>query len=408
MSARRPLTAVVCIAATTLIAGCRPSPRTVPAVGSPAPAVADGTPATEADCREFAVKVEKAVADKDRATLGQLFTLYPLMERSVADLNLSASNKASFLKGVQTAASRNSFVEQVMAEVEKGGSYKLLRVHEVDGRPRAMLRLVMSEKGVNYHDVLLTRLPDGRVDLEDVYVFATGEMLTQSFRRLLLPAAAELDRGLVARLRGTDQLYCSNLAKIQAMSRAVQAGNGREAVDAYKALPAELQRNKVILVAYLQAAAGVDDTEYSTALEAFRRHFPNDAAIDFISVDYFLLRKQYDESLRCIGTVEKAVGGDPYLHTLRANVLVEAGRFPAAREAAEKAVVEEPTLPDAYWTRISVALREKNHRDTLAWLKKIVEKLDMEILDLTELEDYKDFVRSPEHETWLKWYADRK
>lgn len=400
--------AVLATALVALAAGCKPAAAPVPAAGTPAPAVADGTPATEADCREFAAKVETAVRDKDRATLGQLFALTTLMERSIADLTLSGTNKESVLKGLKTAAARNSFVDQIMAEIEKGGSYKLLRVHEVDGRTRALLRLLTTESGVNYHDILLTRYPDGRVSLEDVYVFAAGEMLTQSVRRLLLPAAAELDRGLVARLRGTDQLYYSNLPKIQGMVRAVQAGNGREAVATYKALPAGLRQNKVILLFYLRAAAEVDDAEYTAALETFRQQYPADPAIDFISIDYFLLRKQYDESLRCIGAVAKAVGGDPYLHALRANVLVEAGRFPDARAAAEKAVAEEPSLPEAYWSRVSVALREKDHKDTLAWLKKVVEKTGAEIEDLAELDDYKEFVRAPEHAAWVKWYADRK
>jgi hypothetical protein len=57
---------------------------------------------------------------------------------------------------------------------------------------------------------------------------------------------------------------------------------------------------------------------------------------------------------------------------------------------------------------VAVALREKNHQDTLAWLKKVVEQTGAEIQDLTELDDYAGFARSPEHAAWVRWYAARK
>jgi hypothetical protein len=65
-------------------------------------------------------------------------------------------------------------------------------------------------------------------------------------------------------------------------------------------------------------------------------------------------------------------------------------------------------LADAYWARITVALKEKDHADTLAWLKKIVEKCAMEFEDLMKLDDYAEFVKSPQYAEWLKWYRGRK
>jgi tetratricopeptide (TPR) repeat protein len=226
-------------------------------------------------------------------------------------------------------------------------------------------------------------------------------------RRLVLPAAAELDRGLLSELRGDEKVYVNNMPKLMSMFQAIRAGNDAQAIGIYKSLPTELREQKTVLVVHLKAAQS-DDAEYSAALATYRRLYPTDPGVDFLSIDYHVLKKNYDEAIRCVDKVDMVVGGDPFLLTVRANVLAEAGRFEQARTASEKAIEQEPELKEGYWSRISVALKEKNHADTLKWLKRVVEKTSVEIADLTTEDDYADFVKSPQHEEWLKWYGRRK
>jgi tetratricopeptide (TPR) repeat protein len=394
--------------ACALLGGCNPKSNAVPATTpTPAPPVVEGTPGTEAECKEFAGKVEQALRDKDRASLGKLISIEEVAVRCVSDLAISEAQKQSVITGIKSGMKNSSLAAQILANSEKGGKFKLLRVHDVDGRSRALFRLNGSEAGVSYFDVLLTKYPDGRISVEDIYVFTAGEMLSQSLRRLLIPAAAELNRSLVSQLRGDDKLFLNNLRKLEAMTQAIKAGNGGEARVIYKSLPVELREHKVILLMYLNVAEEVE-AEYTKALETYRRLFPTDPAVDFLSIDYFTLKKQYDEAIRCIEKTDKTLGGDPYLYVLRANTMVAAKKFKEAREAAEKAVELEPDLSDGYWSRLTVSLKEKNHADTLAWLKKLVEKTGEEIADLTTVADYAEFIKTPEHQEWLKWYAMRK
>jgi tetratricopeptide (TPR) repeat protein len=260
---------------------------------------------------------------------------------------------------------------------------------------------------MNYHDLILVRHPDGHVGLEDAYVFLSGEMLTQTIRRQILPLAAELNRGVFERAGGGDRVFLKNWPVVEDMRKAFEAGNLPGVVTLYKRLPPELRESKPIMIMYL-VAAQTDDAEYVRGLDGFRRLFPGDPAIDFLSIDYFTVKKDYDRVLRCIASVQAATGGDPYLDVLRAEALVAAGRLKEARSAAEKAIRDEPDLADGYWSRITMALREKNHKDTLAWLKKLVEKTGTEVKDLADLDEYKDFVRSPEYAAWEKWYAARR
>ena len=389
-----------------LLAGCKPKAGQIP-VATPAPAIVDGTPATEDECKEYASKLEQAVGMKNRASVEQMISLEDLALRCLSDLSMTGSQRQSIVQGVKSGIRKNALVTQILTDVEQGGSFKLLRVHEVDGRARAMFRLIGTETGVKYHDFLLTRSPEGRISVEDIYIFTSGEMLTQTLRRILLPTVAELNRGSVEKLRGADQMFLNNMPKFQAMAEAIRSENKSEAIKIYKALPEEFRTQKVIVLLYVTASHG-DDAEYAVALESYRKLFPADAAVDFLSIDYFLLKKEYGEALRCIDHSDKAVGGDPYMNVLRANIFLEAKRFKESRAASEKAIEQEPTLADAYWTRITLALKEKNHAETLAWLKKLTEKTSEEVADLTTVAEYADFAKSPQHAEWLKWYAAKK
>lgn len=398
------------VLAACLCAGCgKKGPN--PDDPGPAPPVAAhvGPPLTDEDYREFGRKLEKAVAEGDTAELGRLIRVMDLFERSISDLDLSASMR----KGVMAGASQQSgqFAGQIAEVVKNGGSYTLVRVRTVDGRKKALFRLLFSEGGVNYHEYTLARYPDGLVGTEDLYIYLAGEPITQTFRRTLLGLLAGQDRGLVGRLSGPDQAMAKNVKVLIGMTTDIRNGRFKEGLAAFRKLPPELQKNKVFQIFAIQAAQGTgDDAEYLAAMERFRRDHPDDPAAELMSIDYFTLKKQYDEVLKAVDRLDRAVGGDPYLDVLRSSALAEAGRFRDAAAAAEKSVKGNPKLPLAYWTRVSVALKEKNHKDTLAWLKKGVEAgvIRIDLDNIRTSAEYAVFAKSPEFKELTAWLAKRE
>jgi hypothetical protein len=106
-----------------------------------------------------------------------------------------------------------------------------------------------------------------------------------------------------------------------------------------------------------------------------------------IAAELGLVRRSIDRKLRVIRTLlEKELGSGCGFRLIR----------------------KEPHLTRVYWTRITLSLREKNHADTLRWLRTIVEKCHVEIQDLAGVPAYADFVKSPQHDEWQKWYAGRR
>ena len=294
-----------------------------------------------------------------------------------------------------------------MREVDAGGSYRLLRIHVVDGQVRCLFRLIAANGGVTYHDAVLSRSLDSRFVMEDIYLFSSGEMMSASIRRLVLSEVAEFNPAAIPELPYAQKVSLDHTEKIEQLSLASRNGKAAEAIAIYKSMPDELREQKAIVLVYLKAASN-DVREYMAAFQTYRRLFPNDAAVDLFSIAYFSAKRQYDEALRCIEKVDKAVGGDAYLTAQRALILTEAKRYKEAATTAEKAIEQEPDLAETYWSRITVAVKEKNHVDTLTWLKKVVEKAGQEPTDLKDSLDFADFMKSPQHDEWREWCKARR
>ena len=68
----------------------------------------------------------------------------------------------------------------------------------------------------------------------------------------------------------------------------------------------------------------------------------------------------------------------------------------------KKALAADPKLTDAYWSLVTVSLKDNNYDETLDTLRLIRDKLQIRIKDLTKVPLYKEFTESPQYQEWLK------
>ena len=385
--------------------GCQKKNVPAPDAAGPAPAATHtGDPLTEADCLAFGRDLEKAVANGDTMAVERLLRFGDMVERSVSDFGLNTDEKKGLMLGVNTISGQ--MIADFIEPVKNGGSYTVLRTHTVDGRPRVLLRLLGPDGALNYHDFSLVRYADGQIATDDVYIYLSGEPFSQTLRRVLA--------GLLGEMKGRGKPEgprTRHLQDLQSMVAQLRNGQAKEALATFRRLPAELQKDKVFRLLAIQAAQETnDDDEYITEIEAFRKDHPDDPAGDLVSLGYDILKKKYDEALKGLERLDKALGGDPYLGVMRAGVFVEAGKFKEAREAAEKAIADDPKLAPAYRGRVTIALRENNNADALTWLKKMAEATP-EAVDADALKadpDFAGFVASPQFAQFKTWLAQRK
>jgi hypothetical protein len=421
MKCRAAFRRVTCILLSVCVFGCgradKPSPSARPRGTSAAARDAAGEAAraaddqvNEAECRQFAEHLQSVVVTPGDEPLGELTDWDHIFVIASEGVEIPKDQVAGARRGFrQGLAQSGDLFNQVAQIIAQGGRYDLLRVHRKDGKWRAMFRLLLPDGGVNYHDLEVHRNRAGEMKIADIYIFATGEHLSETLRRMFLQMSAELNRSFLERLSGKEQLMMKHLDDMQSITAALREGDPRRALKVYHRLPAELQREKTLLVFRVMAASTAqDEDELVAAVEMMREHHPEDACLDLMSIDYYLGRQDFDKALAAIDRLDAAVGTDPYLDVTRANVALLDNDFAQAQQLALGVIEEQPDLADAYWVMITVGLKEHDHAKTLEWLKRLDQTLPMEWFDLSAQADYAEFVKTPEYTAWLQYLAERE
>jgi hypothetical protein len=360
------------------------------------------TPVTDEECRALAATIETAVQAGNRAAFSALIDWDEILKRATVGIDVPEASRSGFIQGVKSSMEQEQgLVPQIVGTIKDGGSYKFLRRGIRDGRKTILFRLVTSDSNVaNYHEFILGRRPDGKIRAVDAYILLSGELISQSVRRLYIPVAARTAHGLLDRLPGTERVFLKNVPQFERMTTEVRNGHPAEALKIYHQLPPEMKKDKGVLLIRLQAAQDVSDLEYSRAIDDFRATHPDLACVELLSIGYYLLKKDAPRALACIDRFEKALGGDPYLNVTRANIHAEANEYDAARTDARTAIAQDPTLQDAYWTLVTISLQEHQFADTVKLLNQLEDRFHVPLGDMTLLPVFAEFVQSPEYQTW--------
>jgi tetratricopeptide (TPR) repeat protein len=352
---------------------------------------------TDEACLALAKKIEASVAAGKGAWVDQNFDVDTMMDRVLRDAPGDEQTKQGFRAGLKKGFNLGKSTSAAMGA---SGSFTFLRLRTVNGRKQALFRLLMNGP-FNYHDYVLEEAPQGGVRVVDIYIYLTGEFISQSFRRMYIAAMAS-EPGAVGKLVGNQNEYALALKKLQTMNQLTAQGKPAEALKVFHGLPESLQKEKNALVLRLQAGSKVSPKESMDALEALRKAYPGDPSIGVVSLDPLFLAKKYDEVIEAVDDLDKALGGDPFLHSFRASVYLEKGDLDKARASAKKSIEMDQALAAGYWALVSISLRAKTFRETVEWLNAIEKNLGVQFKDLTTVPIYAEFIKSPEYEEWAK------
>jgi hypothetical protein len=362
----------------------------------------DPKPLTEDECLGFARKLEKEVAKGDIDAVLARFDWDALLDRVTAGVDADdpfvRQYRQTFVARQRTGG---DVVPVIVDGVRRGGSHTLLRVYEKGGSRRALFRF-LPPGGFNYHECLLARSKDGRVRIADVYVFLSGENASDSLRRLFLPAAAEASKGLLEKLLTSESDMVKYHRSILAISGYTREGRPAEAMRVYRSLPESVQREKCVLLLRLLAAQKLGEKEHAAGLDGLHAQYPDDPCHDLLAINFHILGRRHDEALAAVDRLEQAVGGDPYLVSVRGDIHYAKGDGATAARYAKEAIGAEPTLAAPHWTLVRVSLAERKFDETVKLLLRIEETLGLEVGNLTKVPGYADFVKSPEHKDWLE------
>jgi tetratricopeptide (TPR) repeat protein len=293
----------------------------------------------------------------------------------------------------------NQFCETAQQD---GCSYTLLRVRMMEGQLRALFRLIIHHNALNYNDLVLAPDARGALRIVDVYVALSAEFASASMRRTTCLAVSGDPKQAERGNEGNDLLkYADRFERFMENTR---TGRYREALKEWDSLPPKWRKEKVTALMHVVSTLGLideDEKGYETAINDFRKAFPDDPAVDLVSLSSFLRKKKFRAFQRSLDHIDHVYGRDPYLDILRASGFMEEEKPDEAKKATLRAIKDEPDLIQGYWMLVTISLRLREHKETARLLTDIEKRFKIELKDLTAIKEYSHFVKSPEYKEWM-------
>jgi len=351
-------------------------------LGAMAP-VARGAGQADPEYEKFAQALESAMQQRKADFFDAAVDTAALKEAIMA----GDTDRAFWAQALVGLPKQLKLGQMIVQRMGAHGAYRFLRLLQRDGSMRALFRL-NGPTGLNYHELILIRKPDGQVRIADMYVMVSGELLSQTIRRTVKMAAEES--------RGREM--SAAMQKARSMRTQLAAGKAAAALATYQSLPQWLQNEKWVQMLRLEAAGKAGRKEYETAAEDFRRRFGDDPAADLSAAVVYDSQKQYDRALEAINRLDKRIGGDPYLDFMKGLTLAARGDTQQGTVLLNAALEREPTLYEAYEVLIKLAMRQNDPETAVRTLERA--QRNGVPLDAEKERDLAELVKTPEYVRW--------
>jgi len=303
---------------------------------------------TDEQAIEFSRMIEKTLAEGDEGPFVRAVNWSSLTDRVMTGIPEKDRSRFDRRYLLQLFSGKDSLVQSIAQKVKAGGSYHFLRLRKLDAQTFVVtFRLVDAEGGLDYHDLYLARRGLNLVQIEDFYLYHFGETFSESLRRTLVPELyfeGVKDFGMTL-TEHVQILIRENTELISELTKACEEKNVQRSLDLYDQLPKELQSLKTFQFWRLKMAQNhPDPSVYAFVLADVRKQFEKEAWADFLSLDYFFNRGEFQNALTCLDRIDFLVGGDPYLESFRCWAFLNLKNVEEAEKHLNAGLKKEPGL----------------------------------------------------------------
>ena len=354
------------------------------------------------EANEVAKAIEAAIAHHAQAELYSLVDLDQFADRILHGLPVSEDFRSSYRKQIVVDGGLANVLQEIMDSVKAGGDYSLVQIMNRDGVHHPMFRLLLPDgRGFNHHEIILNHDKDGKSKIVDIFVYLTGEDVSDSLRAVDLATFLEQVPELKDSLTGAEASIAANMKSLQQIQALAAENKGDEALKLFETLPDDLRTNKRMLLTKLGVAQRVNDDAYFQVLEDFQKHHPTEPAFLFRMLDMLAVQLRYEDVLQTADLLQQLTG-DAYLNLMKVNSLLALNRVEDARTAVAAAKKVSDNRIDVHWVEMSVLLKAKDFAAVAKQLDEIASKFGMKFNDLSAIPDYAEFILSDEGKAWLE------
>ncbi|QDT66240.1 hypothetical protein [Calycomorphotria hydatis] len=299
-------------------------------------------------------------------------------------------------------------LKELLADIDKGGELVFRKIVQRDGRSYARVLLKLSSGGFNYLEFEIVKNQGGFLRTIDQYSYVVGEHLSTTVGRLILPIIMNDRRELFNKLTGNTPDVILHHDKLVAFNNARKSDNIQLIYSRYKELPQSLQDEKGVIVNVLSKVNPETGGDiYIELAERYKTLYPNDPSLSMVLLDYYVYKKDYKNLQLQFDKLSTALDGDAYIEAQRAYYLIVEGKTEEALAAAELSRERDPRLVDTQMAVCDALLHNGDFERMVTEMIRFEQEYEWEWSDLTEVERYEEFIKSPHYQTWLDYQKNK-
>ncbi|HUE70731.1 MAG TPA: hypothetical protein VMP01_07555 [Pirellulaceae bacterium] len=355
---------------------------------------------SESECRELADQWTKAALSGNADAFESLIDFDEIGRRASAGVPVDDRGLAASMKGFKL-----NFVSQfkdIPNQTGKRGSYRLVGIRQRDGTHRVLIRLVSEDSTINYHDLLVQRRPGGPPKVTDIDIAASGEPVTVTLHRYLVPVARRSGQRTTA-----EQEHVDSIGRMTEMAQLQAKGQHAQVLDCYRLLPKSRQREKIALIARLRSATLVNREEHESALRDLRKFHAGDPCLALASMDFHLRYGDHQQLLDAVNELDRVVGGDPYLDVMRISALFGLKKDDDALSALAAVSSWDDSHYQVQYILLLTSIVSGQFENTDRHLTILQQNFGFQLSEFESRPEFAEFVARESYQAWKKSRRDR-
>ncbi|WP_143106344.1 tetratricopeptide repeat protein [Pustulibacterium marinum] len=251
----------------------------------------------------------------------------------------------------------------------------------------ALFRYFSNDSGLNYHQYIAT-YKDDKFILKDIYILLTGQdfsdMLANSFNNSF-NSESKTDADLYKKF-----LVLKNLGLNEKAFKVAEKITDTTIID------------RTFLILKSQSASEYSDQAYTESMLEILEKYPQDPCITLLSIDYFYLKKDFNNLFRAIDDLE-IYTDDDFLKYFKANYAFEIDEFYLAKENYEYIIKEYPSFVEADVMLLHTYHELDEPENAITLLSNMVNDgySKKDLIDLVK-NDMNDFYKTKTFKNWKK------
>jgi len=325
-------------------------------------------PVTQEEAKEFAKQVEISIRKGDAAFLDDAIDTKIMIKK----MDLPSGTKTTGMnKGLKEEM---KFGTAIVNSLAGKGNYDLVKQYEKDKVQHLVFRM-FKDYMVNYHDLELINT-NSKTKIADVYVYLTGENLSETMRGLYL----QMDEN-IGKTDGASQW----LKKIPEIRTLITANRYDEANNIFNEIPQNIRAGHAFQLMHLQIATGLGAEDYDKAISEYKILFPNDRAIPLLMIDAHISRHDYDKALQSVNELDSMINKDPLLDLYRAFCYNLLYNYEKQKECLERLADTMPYFEEGLTELIKFYLKQNKYELARPFVERFKTKSEFNQQSMTDL-----------------------